>query len=143
MPPVAPTIHPVPDSGKDESQAHGLGARRPPLLGGTGLSMALPDPLMFGSLGTNLSLSMRWAIPWRIWIPLGSFPKLKFTPQKLLASMNSTSKYACAEIGAVTRKLGLELKVVSRDGVKGQSVRSILGEGACRLLYSAVSSVKM
>ena len=63
VPPGAPTMQCEPDCRLDESQAHGLAAGSPPLLGGTGLSIAVAIPAMDGSFAAKLALSIIWAIP--------------------------------------------------------------------------------
>src|SRR6266566_2130137 len=83
------------------------------------------------------------ATPWRIWTPFGSFPKLKLTPQKLLSSMNSISKFPAALMVEVMRKLLLVVNGPVRSGVSGQSVRSIDGLADWMLVNSDCSSVKI
>src|SRR5207247_8537719 len=46
-------------------------------------------------------------------------------------------------MGAETRKLGLEPRGATSEGVRGVSVKSMFGEGAWMLLNSDVWSVKM
>jgi hypothetical protein len=58
------------------------------LVVGTGLSIGVDMPAMFGSLFVNTLLSNVCAIACRIWTPHCEFPKLNWQAQKLLASKN-------------------------------------------------------
>ena len=66
-------------------------------------------------------------MPCLTWTPAGLLPKLKGTPQKVFASLNSMSNIPNSDTGAVHRNLASEQTLVMREAVRGQSVMSTCG----------------
>lgn len=123
------------------SHAHGLGDGRP-VLGGYGLSFGKASPAMSACVFVNTVLSTRWAIPWRMSLPHAELPKLIWQPQKLVPRWNSSSKYSFTDRGLVTNNPGFVANWEINAGLRGQSVRSMHGDGVCRQMNSLFSSVK-
>src|SRR5947209_7374005 len=143
-PPAGGLLQLEKDSGNSWSQLHGLTGGSPPTLSdGLGESSAIAWPERLGSSAANFAVSIMCHIPWRMLIPAVELPKFILTPQKLEASMNWTSKLPAWLMLDVMRKLGLVVNGPVRSGVRGQSVKSMLGEEVCMLVNSLDSSVKI
>ena len=74
---------------------------------------------------------------------LGELAKLKLQPQKLFAKLNSTSMYLCSATDPVTANRESLMNPGYRTLLRGESVRSIVGELDCMFVSSAISSVKI